>query len=45
MALNPVDLKGKKVLIPGATGQVARPLVGAYAKAADVYAIARYGKA
>lgn len=44
MATNPVDLKGKKVLITGVTGQVARPLVQAYAKIADVYAMARYAK-
>jgi UDP-glucuronate 4-epimerase len=44
MAVNPVDLKGKKVLITGVTGQVARPLVQAYAKIADVYAMARYAK-
>jgi nucleoside-diphosphate-sugar epimerase len=44
MAAEPVDLKGKKVLITGVTGQVARPLVQAYAKIADVYAMARYGK-
>ncbi len=45
MAFDPVDLKDKKVLITGVTGQVARPLVDAYAKIADVYAMARYGKA
>ncbi|MBD26010.1 MAG: oxidoreductase [Candidatus Marinimicrobia bacterium] len=44
MAFDPVDLKGKKLLITGVTGQVARPLVNAYAKNADVYAMARYGK-
>lgn len=44
MVTTPVDLKGKKVLITGVTGQVARPLVQAYAKIADVYAMARYAK-
>jgi len=44
MAFDPVDIQGKKVLITGVTGQVARPLVDAYAKTADVYAMARYGK-
>lgn len=45
MAFDPVDFAGKKVLITGVTGQVARPLVDAYAKIADVYAMARFGKA
>ena len=44
MAHDPVDLKGKKILITGVTGQVAAPLVAAYAKIADVYAMARYAK-
>lgn len=38
-----VDFKGKKVLITGVTGQVARPLVDIYAKQGEVYAMARFG--
>jgi UDP-glucuronate 4-epimerase len=45
MAFEPVNLKGTKVLITGATGMVARPLVGAYAQKARVYAVARYKRA
>ncbi len=44
MAFDPVDPKSKKVLITGVTGQVARPLVDAYAKTANVYAMGRYAK-
>ena len=45
MAFEPVSFKGKKVLITGATGLVARPLVREYGKTATVYAMARYGRA
>lgn len=45
MAFEPVTLKGKKILITGATGLVARPLVRAYSETATVYAMARYGRA
>ncbi len=42
MAVNPVSLSGKKVLITGATGQVADPVVKSLAAIADVYALARF---
>ena len=42
MVADPVDLAGRKVLITGITGQVAKPLVAAYARTAQVYALARY---
>ncbi len=42
MVADPVDLRGRKVLITGVTGQVAKPMVAAYAKVATVYAAARY---
>jgi UDP-glucuronate 4-epimerase len=45
MAFEPVGFKGKKILITGATGLVARPLVRAYAREGTVYAMARYGRA
>ena len=45
MAFEPVSFKGKKILITGATGLVARPLVQEYAKTTTVYAMARYGRA
>lgn len=45
MAVEPVDLTGKKLLITGPTGQVALPVVAHFAKIADVYALARFSKA
>jgi len=45
MAFEPVSFKGKKILIAGATGLVARPLVSAYCMECTVYAMARYGRA
>jgi UDP-glucuronate 4-epimerase len=45
MALDPVDLRGTKILITGPTGQVAEPVVAAFAKIADVYGLARFSKA
>lgn len=42
MALTPIDLTGKRLLITGPTGQVARPVVAAYAKRAEVFALARF---
>jgi UDP-glucuronate 4-epimerase len=45
MIHEPVNLKGSNILITGATGMVARPLVAAYAKSAVVYALARYARA
>jgi UDP-glucuronate 4-epimerase len=44
VALEPVDLKGKKILVTGPSGQVAEPVVAALAPQADVYALARFGK-
>lgn len=43
MPVQPVDLKRKKILITGPTGQVALPMVAAYAKIADVHTLARFG--
>src|SRR5215475_2977421 len=45
IVFEPVSFKGKRVLITGATGLVARPLVGAYSKDATVFAMARYARA
>ena len=45
MPVSPVSLEGKKILITGATGQVALPVVAHYATLADVYALARFNKA
>src|SRR5512139_1633882 len=42
MALAPVELAGKRLLITGPTGQVALPAVAAYAKTAEVFALARF---
>jgi len=42
MALAPIDLTGKRLLITGPTGQVALPVVAAYAKIAEVFALARF---
>ena len=44
MAVTPVDLNAKKILITGPTGQVALPVVEHLAKIADVYALARFRK-
>lgn len=41
---DPVDLKGKKVLITGPTGQVAEPLVDALAPICELHALARFSK-
>lgn len=40
--LTPVDINNKKILITGASGQVALPVVEALAARADVWAMARY---
>jgi len=45
MAVTPVDLSNQKVLITGPTGQVALPVVEAFAKVAQVYALARFKQA
>ncbi|MCB1845224.1 MAG: NAD(P)-dependent oxidoreductase [Halioglobus sp.] len=45
MPVTPVDISGKKILITGPTGQVALPVVEAFAKKADVHALARFRKA
>lgn len=42
MAVTPVDLRGKKILITGPTGQVALPVVQALSAIADVTALARF---
>lgn len=39
-----VELKGKRILVTGPTGQVARPLVEAFARDNEVFALARFGK-
>jgi UDP-glucuronate 4-epimerase len=44
MALEPVELKGKRILVTGPSGQVAEPVVAALAPQSDVYALARFGK-
>jgi nucleoside-diphosphate-sugar epimerase len=44
MAVSPVDLNGKKILITGPTGQVALPVVEHLAKTSEVYALARFRK-
>ena len=38
------EIEGKRILITGATGQFAKPLVAAYAGKAQVFAAARYAK-
>jgi nucleoside-diphosphate-sugar epimerase len=45
MAVTPVELANSKILITGPTGQVALPVVEAFAKQADVYALARFKQA
>ncbi|GAB3286966.1 NAD-dependent epimerase/dehydratase family protein [Parahaliea aestuarii] len=45
MPFDPVELAGKKILITGATGQVAQPVLAAWAGQADVYALARFARA
>ncbi len=45
MAFEPVNFAGRKILITGATGMVSRPLVRAYSKLGQVYAMARYARA
>jgi UDP-glucuronate 4-epimerase len=42
MALAPIDLHGSRILITGPTGQVAFPVVAAYARTAEVFALARF---
>jgi nucleoside-diphosphate-sugar epimerase len=42
MALTPIDLTGTRILITGPTGQVAQPVVAAYAQRAEVFALARF---
>ena len=42
MTPEPIDLAGKRLLITGPTGQVALPVVAAYAKSAEVFALARF---
>jgi len=40
--LDPVDINGKKILITGPTGQVAQPVVRAWASHCDLHALARF---
>ena len=40
-----VELKGKRILVTGPTGQVARPLVAALAQHNEVFGLARFSKA
>jgi nucleoside-diphosphate-sugar epimerase len=40
----PVEIAGRKILITGPTGQVAEPVVAAWASLADVYVLARFSK-
>src|SRR5690349_21009494 len=42
MALAPIDLSGTRILVTGPTGQVALPVVAAYARTAEVLALARF---
>jgi nucleoside-diphosphate-sugar epimerase len=44
MPCEPVNLAGSKILVTGATGQVAEPVVAALAPQADVHALARFAK-
>jgi nucleoside-diphosphate-sugar epimerase len=44
MPVEPVEIADRKILITGPTGQVARPVVERLAKAAEVFALARFGK-
>ena len=44
MAVTPVELEGRKILITGPTGQVALPVVEHLANNADVHALARFRK-
>jgi hypothetical protein len=37
-----IDLAGTRLLVTGPTGQVAGPVVAAYAKTAEVFALARF---
>ena len=44
MPVDPVDMRGARILITGPTGQVALPVVEHFAKIADVHALARFSK-
>lgn len=45
MAVQPVDLRGKKILITGPTSQVALEVLKQFCPIAEVYALARFSKA
>ncbi len=45
MAVAPVSIDGKKILITGPTGQVAEPVVAAWASRAEVHTLARFSNA
>lgn len=42
MAAQPIDITGKKILIAGPSGQVAQPLVSAWAGNTELWALARF---
>ena len=42
MPVDPIDLSGRRILITGPTGQVAQPVVEAWADRAEVFALARF---
>lgn len=44
MAVQPVSLQGKKILVTGPTSQVAMPLLKQLCPIADVYALARFSR-
>jgi nucleoside-diphosphate-sugar epimerase len=45
MPCKPVQLDGQRILVTGPTGQVATPVLASLAPRAEVYALARFGKA
>jgi UDP-glucuronate 4-epimerase len=42
MTASPIELAGRRLLVTGPTGQVAFPVVAAYAQTAEVFALARF---
>lgn len=44
MAVQPVSLQGKKILVTGPTSQVAQPLLKQLCPIADVHALARFSR-
>ena len=45
MSAKPVELKGKKILVTGVTGQVALPVARHYAQESEVWGLARFADA